>query len=149
MTGWNWVRVGAVLGFLAVSLGAFGAHGLKGRLESLGTSANYQTAVQYHMMHALAILAVGLMAGPLAMNRPLSVAGWSFLVGVFVFSGSLYILAVTGVKWLGAITPFGGVAMLVGWVALAVAASREPSGAEGLHPAMRYPNANVKSEVRS
>ena len=62
MTGWNWVRVGAVLGFLAVGFGAFGAHGLKTRLETLGTAATYQTAVQYHMYHALAILAVGLMA---------------------------------------------------------------------------------------
>src|SRR4051812_33203622 len=101
MTGWNWVRVGAVLGFLAVALGAFGAHGLKTKLEALGTAANYQTAVQYHMFHALAILGVGLLAGGYPANRAVSVAGWSFLIGVLVFSGSLYILAVTGMKWLG------------------------------------------------
>jgi uncharacterized membrane protein YgdD (TMEM256/DUF423 family) len=124
MTGWNWVRVGAVLGFLAVSLGAFGAHGLKGRLESLGTGANYQTAVQYHMYHAMAILAVGLMVGPFKGSTATNVAGWSFLFGVIVFSGSLYVLSLTGMKWLGAITPFGGLAMLVGWVAFAVAASQ-------------------------
>ncbi len=127
MDGWGWVRVGAVLGFLAVAFGAFGAHGLKARLDGLGTAANFQTAVQYHMYHALALLALG----PIAMFRPgtpVSVAGWSFLVGVMVFSGSLYLLSVTGLKWLGAVTPIGGVAMLVGWVALAVAASGSASG---------------------
>src|SRR4051794_2462032 len=123
MTGWNWVRVGAFLGFLAVALGAFGAHGLKARLDSLGTGATFQTAVNYHMYHALALLAVGLMNGPFRSGTGTTVAGWSFLIGVLVFSGSLYVLALSGIKWLGAITPIGGVAMLVGWVALGVAAS--------------------------
>jgi uncharacterized membrane protein YgdD (TMEM256/DUF423 family) len=123
MSGWAWVRVGAVLGFLAVALGAFGAHGLRDKLEALGTSATYQTAVQYHMYHALALLAVGLMPGPFRSSGASTVAGWAFLSGVVVFSGSLYVLSLTGMKWLGAITPIGGVAMLVGWAALAVAAS--------------------------
>ena len=123
MTGSSWVRVGAVLGFLAVSLGAFGAHGLKARLDALGTAANYQTAVQYHVYHALAILTVGVMAGRHPTSTASNVAGWSFLLGVFVFSGSLYVLSLTGMKWLGAITPIGGLAMLVGWAALAVAAT--------------------------
>jgi uncharacterized membrane protein YgdD (TMEM256/DUF423 family) len=127
MTGWNWVRVGAVLGFLAVALGAFGAHGLKARLETIGTAANYQTAVQYHMFHALAVLALGVAFGPFPTTRATNVAGWSFLLGVVVFSGSLYVLSVTGIKRLGAITPFGGVAMLAGWVALVVAASQAPT----------------------
>jgi uncharacterized membrane protein YgdD (TMEM256/DUF423 family) len=121
MSGWAWFRVGAVLGFLAVALGAFGAHGLKGRLDSLGTAATYQTAVQYHMYHALALLAVGWAAA--SGRSGAAVAGWAFLLGTFVFSGSLYALALSGQKWLGAITPIGGVAMLVGWVALAVAAA--------------------------
>jgi uncharacterized membrane protein YgdD (TMEM256/DUF423 family) len=123
MTGWGWVRVGAVLGFLAVAIGAFGAHGLKARLDSLGTAATFQTGVQYHMYHALAILAVGVMTGPLKPGTAGSVAGWAFLAGVVLFSGSLYVLAVTGQKWLGMIAPFGGVAMMAGWVALAVAAT--------------------------
>ncbi len=145
MTGWSWVRLGALLGFLAVALGAFGAHGLKAKLESLGTAANYQTAVQYHMFHALAILAVGLLAGGSPGNRGLAVAGWSFFVGVLVFSGSLYILAVTGIKWLGAITPIGGLAMLVGWVALAIAA--EPA-AKVDNPRQPIPNVSVSEESR-
>ncbi len=124
MTGSSWLRIGAILGFLAVALGAFGAHGLKGRLEILGTSANYQTAVQYHFYHAIALLVVGLTVGPFRSSLAASVAGWGFLIGVVVFSGSLYILALSGMKWLGAVTPIGGVAMLVGWLALAVAVSQ-------------------------
>jgi len=119
MSGWAWVRVGAVVGFLGVALGAFGAHGLKARLDALGTSATFQTAVQYHMYHALALLAVGALAGPTRWGAG-SVAGWSFLLGVVVFSGSLYTLSLTGVRWLGAITPIGGVLFLAGWVTLAV-----------------------------
>ena len=127
MSGWFWIRTGAILGFLAVAIGAFGAHGFKERLESLGTAANYQTAVQYHMYHALALLAVGLVAIVGRPSTPLSVAGWGFLIGAIVFSGSLYILALSGKKWLGAITPIGGVAMLIGWAAFALATSQIPS----------------------
>jgi uncharacterized membrane protein YgdD (TMEM256/DUF423 family) len=121
MSGWFWIRTGAILGFLAVAIGAFGAHGFKVRLDSLGTAANYQTAVQYHMYHALALLAVGLVAIVARPSTPLSVAGWGFLVGAIVFSGSLYILALSGEKWLGRITPIGGLAMLIGWAAFALA----------------------------
>ena len=128
MSGWWWVRLGAVLGFLAVGMGAFGAHGLKAKLESLGTTAPFQTAAQYHMYHALAILAVGLLAIAGRGGTAASVAGWSFLAGTLLFSGSLYTLAVTGQKSLGAITPFGGIAMLIGWAALAVAAGRGAGG---------------------
>jgi uncharacterized membrane protein YgdD (TMEM256/DUF423 family) len=113
-----WIRAGAILGFLGVALGAFGAHGLREKLTALGTSATYQTAVQYHMYHALALLALGL----LPVSRAATVAGWSFLVGALLFSGSLYALSLSGVKALGMITPLGGVAFLVGWAALAVAA---------------------------
>jgi uncharacterized membrane protein YgdD (TMEM256/DUF423 family) len=130
MTGWGWVRVAAVLGFLGVGVGAFGAHGLKGRLDALGTAATYQTGVQYHMYHALALLAIGVMWGPFQPSRSGTVAAWAFVVGVALFSGSLYVLAVSGIKWLGAVTPFGGVAFLVGWAALAVAAGSS-AGAAG------------------
>jgi uncharacterized membrane protein YgdD (TMEM256/DUF423 family) len=116
------LQVGAAWGFLAVAMGAFGAHGLKDRLTSLGQAANFQTAAQYHMYCALALLAVGLLILTGRSGAAATVAGWAFLLGSLIFSGSLYLLAVTGLKWLGAITPIGGLVMLVGWAALAVAA---------------------------
>jgi uncharacterized membrane protein YgdD (TMEM256/DUF423 family) len=115
-----------------VAIGAFGAHGLKDRFKSLGDQFGplaterpegiFQTATHYHAYCALAILAVGLLAATGRGGTALPVAGWSFLVGSLIFSGSLYLLAATGIKWLGAITPIGGLFMLVGWVALAIAA---------------------------
>jgi uncharacterized membrane protein YgdD (TMEM256/DUF423 family) len=127
-----WLRVGAIWGFLAVAMGSFGAHGLRERFESLGSlpgglsterlQANFQTGTQYQMYCAFALLAVGLMAQSGRSGTSLDVAGWLFLLGSLVFSGSLYILCITGEKWLGMITPIGGVAMLAGWIALAVAA---------------------------
>jgi uncharacterized membrane protein YgdD (TMEM256/DUF423 family) len=127
-----WIRAGAIWGFLAVAIGAFGAHGLKDRFKSLGDQFGplaterpegiFQTATHYHAFCALAILAVGLLAATGRGGTALQVAGWSFLVGSLIFSGSLYVLAATGIKWLGAITPIGGLFMLVGWVALAIAA---------------------------
>jgi uncharacterized membrane protein YgdD (TMEM256/DUF423 family) len=127
-----WIRVGAIWGFLAVAIGAFGAHGLKDRFKALGDQFGpltterpegiFQTATHYHAFCALAILAVGLLAANGRGGTALSVAGWSFLVGSLIFSGSLYVLATTGIKWLGAITPIGGVFMLIGWMALALAA---------------------------
>ena len=129
MSGTGWVRAGAVLGFLAVAIGAFGAHGLKEKLDALGTAATFQTGVQYHMFHTLAVLMVGLLliCRPHGTGRAESIAAWSFLIGILLFSGSLYVLSVTGIKLLGAITPFGGVAFLVGWAALVVAATVEKS----------------------
>ncbi|QEH37785.1 hypothetical protein OJF2_63760 [Aquisphaera giovannonii] len=117
-----WVQVGAAWGFLAVAMGAFGAHGLKGRLEETGQLANFQTGAQYHMYSALAIVAVGLLALSGRSGAAASASGWAFLLGSAIFSGSLYLLGVTGLRWLGAITPIGGVLLLAGWVALAVAA---------------------------
>ena len=127
-----WIRVGAIWGFLAVAIGAFGAHGLKDRFKSLGDQFGplvterpegiFQTATHYHAFCALAILAVGLLAATGRGGTALPVAGWSLLLGSVIFSGSLYVLAATGIKWLGAITPIGGLFMLVGWVALAIAA---------------------------
>ena len=120
----NWTFVGAVLGGLAVAAGAFGAHALKDRLsaEALGW---WQTGAQYHLAHALALVLTGIAAtrGP---SRARSLAGWAFASGIVLFSGSLYALALTGARWLGAITPVGGLLLLVGWMALAVsAAARE------------------------
>lgn len=126
MSGWIWVRIGAIFGLLGVGLGAFGAHGLKEKLQTLGTTATFHTATEYHLYHALALLAVGLLAAAGRPGSALSVAGWSFLVGILLFSGSLYALAVTGYTKLGAITPLGGILFLVGWIALAVAAGGGP-----------------------
>ena len=110
------LMTGALLALLAVALGAFGAHALKGRLEP-DMATVWQTAAHYHGWHALALVGVGLFL----MQRPdaaaISAAGWLFLAGVVLFSGSLYLLALTGVRGLGAVTPFGGVAFIAGWAA--------------------------------
>jgi uncharacterized membrane protein YgdD (TMEM256/DUF423 family) len=108
------VRVAALMGFLGVALGAFGAHGLKDILDRNATLATWQTAVFYHLIHAVMLFI-------LARQRPVPTGPWlSFFVGVLIFSGSLYLLAVTNIKWLGAITPLGGISLLAGWVWLMV-----------------------------
>lgn len=105
-------RIAALAGFLAVALGAFGAHGLKVHLARLGTTAIWEKAVLYHFIHAVMLFILA--------ERPQlpKVAWWSFLGGIVFFSGSLYLLAVTDILWLGAITPVGGVLFLTGWVCL-------------------------------
>ena len=109
--------IGAVLGALGVAAGAFGAHALKGRLtpEML---AVFETGVRYQLIHALALLAVA-WAGTRWSSPAISVAGWLFVAGTFLFSGSLYALCLTGIRGLGAVTPFGGVAFIMAWLALA------------------------------
>lgn len=122
------VFTGAVYGFLAVALGAFGAHGLEAKLDE-DAMGIYQTGVQYHMSHALAILLAAFLADRLKGSRgelDAVRAGWCFAAGILLFSGSLYLLAVSGIKQLGAVTPLGGVAFLVGWGLLAGAAMRKP-----------------------
>jgi uncharacterized membrane protein YgdD (TMEM256/DUF423 family) len=102
-------RIAAAAGFLAVVLGAFGAHGLKNILAQNGTTTIWEKAVFYHFIHAVMLFI-------LAERKIIpAVAWWSFLIGIVFFSGSLYLLAVTKVHWLGAITPFGGLAFLIGW----------------------------------
>ena len=106
-------RLAALAGFLAVALGAFGAHGLKAVLEKNGTLAVWQTAALYHLVHAVVLLVLAQRA---VVPR---VAFALFGTGIVIFSGSLYALAVTNVQWLGAITPLGGLCLLAGWLALA------------------------------
>lgn len=113
--------IGALLGGVGVGLGAFGAHGLRQRL-SPEMLAVFETGARYQMYHALALLAVAALLARQDASRALTFAGWSFTAGTFIFSGSLYLLALTGVSTLGAITPIGGVAFLAGWLALAIAA---------------------------
>ena len=131
MSSTFWLRVGAIWGFLAVAIGAFGAHGLKEQFKSVGDHFGslvterpegiFQTGSHYHAYCALAILLVGVIAGTGRTGAGLQVAGWSFLAGSLIFSGSLYVLAASGIKQLGMITPIGGVLILVGWAALALA----------------------------
>lgn len=116
-----WVRVSAVLGFLAVALGAFGAHGLRGKISESLLGA-WQTAVLYHALHAVALLALSLYGR--ATREKVGVPAALFVAGVLLFSGSLYAMALTGVTRLGMITPFGGLAFLAGWAALAVTLGR-------------------------
>jgi uncharacterized membrane protein YgdD (TMEM256/DUF423 family) len=110
--------IAALNGFLAVSLGAFAAHGLKNSLPA-DLLAVFQTGVQYHMYHALALFGVGVLMLQFPTNTLLRVSGYLFLLGIIVFSGSLYALSLSGVRWLGAITPIGGVMFLAGWALLA------------------------------
>ena len=112
--------VGALMGGVGVGIGAFGAHGLRGRL-SPEMLAVFETGVRYQMYHALAILVTAVLMSRLE-GRALAIGGWSFFVGILLFSGSLYALALTGVTTLGAITPIGGIAFLIGWICLAIAA---------------------------
>ena len=116
------IVVGSAAMFVAVALGAFGAHALKSRLTP-DMSAVWQTAVQYHAWHSLAVLAVGMLLLQWPGQRAVEVAGWLFVAGIVLFSGSLYAMALTGVRGLGAVTPIGGIAFLAGWAALAWAAA--------------------------
>jgi uncharacterized membrane protein YgdD (TMEM256/DUF423 family) len=115
--------LGAVAAFAAVLLGAFGAHALKARLtpEAL---AWWRTGVEYHFYHALGLLALGAVALRLPESALLKWSGWAMLAGILLFSGSLYLLALSGARWLGAVTPFGGAAFLAAWALFAVAIIR-------------------------
>lgn len=115
--------LGAVLALLAVGAGAFGAHGLRRELEPRMLEV-FETAVQYQMYHAFGLMVIGLLIRQQGARRALSVAGWSMFGGILVFSGSLYCLSVFNIPRLGMITPVGGVAFMVGWLALAIGATR-------------------------
>lgn len=112
-----------LLGFLGVLAGTFGAHGLKGRLDP-AMLETFEVGVRYHLVHAVALLVVASLAGRHP-RRSLDVAGWSFVLGILIFSGVLYLLAITGEKKLGMIAPIGGTALMVGWISLLVAGWRE------------------------
>ena len=108
---------GSISAFLAVALGAFAAHGLKGKLEPELFNI-FEVGARYHIYHALALLAVA-WASSRWPGTAITAAGWLFIAGTIIFSGSLYLLSVTGLRWLGAITPIGGLAFLIGWLLLA------------------------------
>lgn len=124
----HWIFIGGLLAAFGVGLGAFGAHGLGGYLESLHSGdtelvakrlGDWKTAALYQMHHALGMVAVGLVL-QLRQNRWLNVAGWCFLMGILLFSGLLYALVLTEVRILGAIVPIGGISFIVGWISLAL-----------------------------
>jgi uncharacterized membrane protein YgdD (TMEM256/DUF423 family) len=117
------IIIGAVNAFLAVALGAFGAHGLEGKVPAKYLET-WQTGVTYQMFHAVGILIIGILLGNLPATSLLSWSGWLMLIGIILFSGSLYVLTLTQISVLGAITPLGGVAFLVAWVLLIIAAVR-------------------------
>jgi len=131
----RWLVFGAVLGGLAVACGAFGDHALKAHFAadgSLSPAEEHQLAVweiaaRYEMYHALALLAVGILAGR-SDQRLLHIAGWLFTVGTVIFSGCMYALALTGQRWLGAIVPIGGISLIAGWVCLAISVAPSPVG---------------------
>jgi uncharacterized membrane protein YgdD (TMEM256/DUF423 family) len=108
------LRIAAILGGLAVALGAFGAHSLKAVLADHQTTAIWEKAVLYHFLHAVMLF---VLAGRVPVR---SGPWWCFFCGILIFSGSLYLMAVTNVRWLGAITPIGGVSFIAGWVCLAI-----------------------------
>ena len=112
----NYLMIGAMSGCLVVIMGAFGAHALNEILDDYGKSI-YNKAVLYHMFHSIAILILGLI-NKIQPEIQLSMVGWSFMFGIILFSGSLYILAITGIKSMGIITPIGGVLFIIGWVFL-------------------------------
>jgi uncharacterized membrane protein YgdD (TMEM256/DUF423 family) len=119
MTNSKALRISALMGFFAVGLGAFGAHGLKDILTQNATATIWEKAVFYHFIHTVMLFI-------LANRSPFRFGPWlSFLMGIIIFSGSLYLLAVTNVKWLGAITPIGGLSFLAGWLWLIIAPERK------------------------
>ncbi|TXE03095.1 DUF423 domain-containing protein [Algoriphagus aquimarinus] len=124
MQGKQIIQTAAILGACAVGIGAFGAHGLKEILAETGRSETFETAVKYHFYHSLAIFLIGLLAIVKPDWKKLTTAAILMVVGIFIFSGSLYVLSLTGITWLGAITPLGGVAFIAGWVLVFFATSK-------------------------
>lgn len=114
------LTIGSIAMALAVMLGAFGAHGLKSRLteEMIGI---FETGVNYHFYHAIGLLILGLIAGYLPDSSLLKWSGWLMIAGILIFSGSLYILSTSGTRWLGAITPIGGLCFISAWILLTIA----------------------------
>ncbi len=119
------IAVAAASGFVAVTLGAFGAHGLKGKITPELLNA-FQTGVQYHFYHTLALLVVGLLLIRFPSERLLMTSGGLFLLGILLFCGSLYLLVLGGPRWLGPVTPLGGLCFMAGWVTLFITALRLP-----------------------
>lgn len=115
------VILGAINAALAVALGAFGAHGLEGKISDKYLEV-WKTGVQYHMFHAIGLFVVALLLAKAPQSSFLSTSGWLMMAGIILFSGSLYVLSISGIKVLGAITPLGGVAFITAWILIVIAA---------------------------
>ncbi|RFP64713.1 DUF423 domain-containing protein [Hymenobacter lapidiphilus] len=116
------IQLAALLGALSVGIGAFAAHGLRKSLEAAGRFETFETAVRYQFFHTLALLGIGLLLLMRPELKSLSTVAWLWLGGILVFSGSLYVLCLTGITKLGAVTPIGGVLFIAGWIMLLLAA---------------------------
>jgi uncharacterized membrane protein YgdD (TMEM256/DUF423 family) len=125
----TFLLLGAINTFLCIALGAFGAHGLKNILSS-EMLAIFHTGVQYHLYHALGLLFIGLLLLNYAKSRLIALSGWFMLLGIVLFSVSLYVLSLTGITSLGMITPFGGVSFMIAWALLVIALWKENSTAQ-------------------
>ena len=112
------LQLAGISGAIAVGLGAFGAHSLESLLIQNGRLDTFQTAVNYHFYHTLALFGIGVLASVKPDWKGISFAAWSMVLGILIFSGSLYVLSLTGITWLGAITPLGGLAFILGWSSL-------------------------------
>ncbi len=112
------LQLAGISGALAVGLGAFGAHSLESVLIQNGRLDTFQTAVNYHFYHTLALFGIGVLVSIKPDWKGISFTAWSMLLGILIFSGSLYVLSLTGITWLGAITPLGGLAFILGWSSL-------------------------------
>jgi uncharacterized membrane protein YgdD (TMEM256/DUF423 family) len=112
------LQIAGLSGAIAVGLGAFGAHSLEALLIQNGRLDTFQTAVNYHFYHTLALLGIGILATVKPDWKGIAFAAWCMILGILIFSGSLYVLSLSGITWLGAITPLGGVAFILGWCSL-------------------------------
>jgi len=112
------LQITGISGALAVGLGAFGAHSLEAILVQNGRLDTFQTAVNYHFYHTLALLGIGILASVKPQWKGFSFTAWCMILGILIFSGSLYVLSLTGITWLGAITPLGGLSFILGWSSL-------------------------------
>jgi uncharacterized membrane protein YgdD (TMEM256/DUF423 family) len=119
------IQAGAIFGALAVGIGAFGAHGLADLLEAQGRTDTFETGVKYHFYHAIALMMVGILGHIPSSQKWLTRAAYGFIAGILIFSGSLYVLSLTGITWLGAITPIGGVAFILGWIFIVLAVNKK------------------------
>ncbi|SFT45203.1 Uncharacterized membrane protein YgdD, TMEM256/DUF423 family [Algoriphagus locisalis] len=124
MRGKGIIQLAAVLGAIAVGIGAFGAHGLKDILAETGRVETFETGVKYHFYHSIAIFLIGILAIVKPEWKKLSLAALLMAIGILIFSGSLYVLSLTGITWLGAVTPLGGVAFIAGWILVVLAVSK-------------------------
>ncbi len=119
----TFVALGSLFALLAVALGAFGTHSLRPRLTERALEI-WETAGHYHLIHAVALVLVGLVCGQ-TFSKLAHAAGWLFTIGILIFGGTLYVLALTDIRWLGAITPLGGAAFMVGWICLFLSVVRK------------------------